>query len=268
MYTVAAVLTRAYAKEMVGIFTINALLILAYMSLWFLVAKSRKRLDAIDIAWGLGFVVVAWATLAQSPSFHSVLIANLVTLWGVRLAYHIQSRHKRTKEDRRYKEISGKWKGNFWLRAYTSVFLLQGVLVLIVGLPIMIAANTTIEGLGWLSYVGVIIWSTGFVIEAVADRELSDFLGQKDRPKIMQTGLWKYSRHPNYFGELVQWWAIGIIALQVNYGWIGFLGPLTLSVLIIFVSGIPPIERAKKDDKDYQKYKQQTSPLIPLPNRK
>jgi len=255
-------------NDLLQILLINVGLVLAYMTAWFLVAKSRKRIDTVDRAWGLGFVLVAWATLAQSPSFHSLLIANIVTVWGVRLAYHIHARHKRSKEDRRYQEITSKWKGNFWLRAYTSIFILQGVLVILVGLPIIVAANQPIQGLSWLSYIGVVIWSVGFVIEAVADKELSDFLKQIKRPKIMQTGLWRYSRHPNYFGELMQWWAIGIIALQVSYGWLGLIGPITLSVLIIFISGIPPTERARQNDKDYQIYKQKTSALIPLPNRK
>ncbi len=247
---------------------VNTLLIFVYMSGFFLVAKRRNRLDTVDIAWGLGFVVVAWATLFQNFSFHSQLIANIVTIWGIRLAYHIYSRHKGRSNDPRYDELSNKWKGNFWLRAYLSIFLVQGLLILLVSLPISVAANEALPGWGWLSIAGVIIWSFGFVIEAAADKQLGDFLKQKDHPKTLDTGLWQYSRHPNYFGELVQWWAIGIIALQVSYGWIGLIGPLTLSVLIIFVSGIPPMERARAKDKDYQAYKQRTSALIPLTKRK
>lgn len=239
-----------------------------YMTGFFLVAKHRKRIDTVDIAWGLGFVVVAWSTLFQNFSFHNQLIANIVTIWGIRLAYHIYSRHKVRANDPRYDELSSKWKGNIWLRAYVSIFLLQGVLVLIVSLPVTVAGNETLPGWGWLSIVGVVVWSIGFLIEAVSDKQLGDFLKQKNHPRIMQEGLWKYSRHPNYFGELVQWWAISIIALQVSYGWIGLIGPLTLSILIIFVSGIPPIERAKAKDKDYQVYKKQTSPLILLPKGK
>lgn len=247
---------------------INGVLVALYMTVWFLVARKRQRIDTVDIAWGGGFVVLAWATLLQAPSFRSQLIANIVTVWGLRLAYHIYSRHKGRSIDPRYTELSSKWKGNFWLRAYLSIFLLQGVLVMIVGLPILVATNRPLDNLAWLSVVGTIIWSLGFITEALADYQLSEFLKQKKRPKILQTGLWKYSRHPNYFGELVQWWAVGIIALQVSYGWLGLIGPLTLSVLIIFISGIPPIERAKSNDKEYQAYKKQTSPLILLPPRK
>lgn len=255
-------------NEAPQILLLNVVLVLVYMSAWFLVAKSRKRIDTVDIAWGLGFVLVAWSTLIQAPSFHSQLIANIVTVWGVRLAYHIYSRHSFSKEDRRYIELSKKWKGNFWARAYISIFITQGILLLLVSMPITVAANQQLNGWGWLSYAGVIIWSAGFLIEAVADKQLSDYLRKKKRPPVMQEGLWKYSRHPNYFGELAQWWAIGIIALQVSYGWIGLIGPLTLSILIVFISGIPPIERAKRDNKEYQAYSQKTSTLIPWPPRK
>lgn len=252
---------------MIQILIVNIVLLFLYMTGFFAVAKYRNRLDTVDIAWGIGFVVVAWATLFQAYSFRNQLIANIVTIWGIRLAYHIYSRHKGRKNDPRYDELSKKWQGNFWLRAYVSIFLIQGLLIAIVSLPIVVSTNDLLSGWQWLSIAGVIIWSLGFVIEAVSDHQLSEFMKQKNRPKIMRTGLWEYSRHPNYFGELVQWWAIGIIALQVSYGWIGLIGPLTLSVLIIFVSGIPPIERAKAKDKDYQEYKRQTSSLIPLPKR-
>lgn len=247
---------------------INALLLFGYMTIWWAVAYRRKRIDTVDIAWGGGFVLVAWATLIQAPSFRSQLIANIVTIWGVRLAYHIYSRHKGKGNDPRYTVLSSKWKGNFWLRAYVSIFLTQGLLALIVSAPITVAANEALSGLAWLSIVGTVIWSFGFIIEATADKQLSDFLKLKDRPKIMQEGLWRYSRHPNYFGELLQWWAIGIIALQVSYGWLGLIGPLTLSILMIFISGIPPIERARAKDKAYQEYKKHTSALILLPRRK
>lgn len=243
----------------------NSLVVFVFMTGAWLIARKRKRLDTVDIAWGLTFIVIAWASVIQNQTFASQLIANIVTLWGIRLAWHIYSRSKNKPNDKRYDELSSKWKGNFWLRAYVSIFLLQGLLALVVSLPATVSSNDLLPGWGWLSLVGVALWSFGFVIEVTADYELGQFLKRKDHPKIMQEGLWKYSRHPNYFGELVQWWAIAIIALQVSYGWIGLIGPLTLSTLIIFVSGIPPIERAKAKDKDYQEYKKHTSALIPLP---
>ena len=247
---------------------VNAALLLAYMTLWYLVAFKKRRLDVVDTVWGLGFVVVAWSSLLQHPVQRSLLIAVLVSLWGIRLAVHIWRRsQRRGSEDPRYSELSAKWQGNFWLRAYFSVFLLQGLLVWIISLPIDLEANRQINGLNWLSITGTLVWLIGFSFEAIADRQLTTFLRQQDHPKVMQTGLWRYSRHPNYFGELVQWWGIGIIALQVSNGWIGLIGPLTLSGLIIFVSGIPPIERRRQKDRAYRDYQQRTSVLIPWPSR-
>lgn len=250
------------------ILIVNALVLFVYMSLFFIAAKARKRIDTVDISWGLGFVAVAWSTLLLQQTNRSLLITVLVTIWGLRLANHIYKRSKTKGEDPRYAEISSKWKGNFWLRAYLSIFLLQGGLILVVSLPISLAANTQLDGLGWLSVLGAAIWLKGFIIEAVADKQLANFLKTKNHPKLLQTGLWHYSRHPNYYGEIVQWWGIGVIALQTSYGWIGLIGPITITILIVFISGIPPIERRKANDKEYQDYKRRTSPFFLLPPRK
>lgn len=250
------------------IWLINAVLIFLYMSLWFAVAYHRKRLDTVDIAWGPGFVVVGWASYLQQPSTVSLILAILVSIWGLRLAYHIWQRSKRHDvDDRRYQEIHDKWSGNTWLRAYVSIFLLQGGLILIVSLPIVLATGIKLAGNEWLVLLGIIIWLKGFAWEVIADGQLRAYLQLKQRPKVLDTGLWKYSRHPNYFGELLMWWGIGCIGLQASYGWIGLAGPLLLSILIIFVSGIPPIEKRRAKDAAYREYMRRTSPLIPLPPR-
>ncbi|MEK7599597.1 MAG: DUF1295 domain-containing protein [Patescibacteria group bacterium] len=247
------------------ILLINAGLLLAYMSLWFVIARSRQRLDTVDTAWGLGYVLVAWAVVIQEPNTISFLIACLVSVWGLRLANHIWRRSLKHDEDPRYVELSSKWRGNLWLRAYFSIFLLQGVLIWAISLPIVMASNPALIGWGWLVLLGSLVWLKGFCIEALADRQLRQFLSNKNRPKVLQTGLWRYSRHPNYFGELTQWWGIGIIACQVSYGWVGLFGPTILSILIIFVTGIPPIEKRRLKDPEYKEYKRRTSPLILWP---
>jgi steroid 5-alpha reductase family enzyme len=254
---------------MIGrILIINAGLLLIYMTLWWLLARSAKRLDAVDTAWGLGFVLAAWSVALQQPSGRSWLVAGLVSVWGLRLAVHIGRRSlKRGSEDPRYAELGQKWGGNYWLQAYFRIFLLQGALVWIISLPVVLAAGSPISRLGWLSAAGAVIWLVGFIFEAFADHQLADFINQKDRPKVLQTGLWRYSRHPNYFGEITQWWGIAIIALQARGGWLGLLGPLLLAYLIIFVSGIPPIEKRRQKDSEYRQYQSRTSPLIPLPPR-
>jgi steroid 5-alpha reductase family enzyme len=247
-----------------GLF-VEAVLVLVYMTLAFFIARIRNRLDTVDVAWGLGFVLIAWSIFLQKPNDHSLLLASLISIWGLRLSRHIYRRSKTKDDDRRYRELSRKWQGNFWLRAYCSIFLLQGLLVLIISLPIIVSANRSLHSFWWLSIFGGAIWLAGFVFEAIADHQLAVFLMQKNRPQVLQTGLWRYSRHPNYFGELTQWWGIALIALNVSYGWIGLLSPILLTVLIMFVSGIPPIERHRSKDPSYQLYQKQTSVLIPLP---
>jgi steroid 5-alpha reductase family enzyme len=256
-------------SEIVGtLLLLNAGLLFVYMTSWFIAARLRKRLDTVDIAWGLGFVVVAWVSALLRHSTRSWVIAVLVSIWGVRLASHIYRRAKTKQEDPRYEALARKWKGNFWLRAYVSIFLLQGLLILIVSIPIVMATNHQYRDWSWLTIAGGLVWLIGFAIEATADRQLAAYSRLTKRPKVLQKGLWKYSRHPNYFGELIQWWGIGIIALQTHHGWIGLFGPLVLSILIVFVSGIPPIERRRAKDLAYRAYQKKTSPLILLPQKK
>lgn len=253
---------------MVGrLLLINALLLWVYMTAWFLVARWRKRLDTVDTAWGSGFMLVAWAVAFQAGfSLPTTLVALLVTMWSARLTWHIASRSAKRSEDPRYKELSRKWRGNFWLRAYGSIFLAQGALVWMVSLPVVMAAGRPLDGLGWLLPVAAVVWLAGFVCETLADRQLAAFVARADnKGKVLDTGLWRYSRHPNYFGELVQWWAIGLIALQAAFGWIGLAGPLLLTILIVFISGVPPIEKRRRDNRAYQEYARRTSVLVPWP---
>jgi steroid 5-alpha reductase family enzyme len=242
------------------------LVLLVYMSIWFAVAKARKQLNYVDVAWGGGFVIIAWVVALSHPSARSTLIAVLVSFWGLRIISHLARRVFRSGEDPRYQEMSKKWASAFWPRAYLQVFLFQGALMLLVGLPIFMATGEQNGDLAILSVLGTLLWFIGFVIESAADSQLRQFLADEDnKGKVMDQGLWRYSRHPNYFGELTQWWAIGVIALQASGGFVGLLGPLTLSILIIFVSGIPPIERKKKSDPAYAAYMKKTSPLILWP---
>lgn len=249
------------------VYLISFVLLFIYMSLAFMVAKWRERLDTVDIAWGPAFVTVAWLTVGLKPSFRSWLIVALVSVWAIRLASHILQRARTTGEDPRYLELTKKWKGDLWANAYPRIFLLQGLLVWIVSLPVMVASDTLV-GWQWLTWLGLLVWLKGFVVETVADRQLAEFLQRTKRPKVLQTGLWRYSRHPNYYGEILQWWGIAVIALQASWGYIGLLGPLVLTFLIVFVSGIPPIEKRRAKDPEYKDYQRRTSALLLLPPKR
>ena len=255
-------------STLTAIFLISATLLFVYMSFAFFVAKWRNRLDTVDIAWGPAFVIVAWVSEIMQPSSRSLVIALLVSIWAIRLASHILDRARSHGEDPRYTELTKKWKGRKWPNAYSRIFLVQGFFVWVIALPVMMASRTGITGLKALLWIGVAVWLVGFVCEMTADRQLAAYVRQEKRPKVLQTGLWHYSRHPNYFGELLQWWGIGIVAAQASFGYIGLIGPLILTLLIIFVSGIPPIEKRRARDPEYREYQKRTSPLVLLPPRK
>jgi steroid 5-alpha reductase family enzyme len=238
------------------------------VTLWFLLSLAIKRNDVADIAWGLGFVVASFAGLYKTQNFTltALITASLVLVWGVRLSWHIGSRNIRKSEDYRYKAWRDDWGKWFVIRSYLQVFILQGFLMLVIVLPVLIIHTYSKDGLMPLTIIGVAIWLFGFVFESIGDKQLKNFLSNPDnKGKMMTSGLWQYTRHPNYFGEVTQWWAIGVIALSWQYGWLGLIGPAVITFLIVKVSGVPLLEKKYADNPEYQAYKKRTSMLIPLP---
>ena len=241
------------------------------MSVWFLISIIGKRNDVADIAWGLGFIVAAVTALSinHPVSFSAYIVTGLVVIWGSRLSIHIGLRNIKKPEDSRYNIWRKSWGKWFYIRSYLQVFMLQGLLMLIVVSPVLLIATFGTNGVKPLLIIGVIIWLFGFIFESIGDRQLKVFIGNPiNRGHIMMTGLWKYTRHPNYFGEITQWWAIAIIGLSFSYGWIGIIGAATITYLILKVSGVPLLEKHYEDNPEYQSYKQKTSVIIPLPAKK
>lgn len=247
------------------------LILLCYMTAWFFVAQIKRRNDIADIAWGLGFVLIAWSTfaLAQSPGVWALITNLLVTFWGARLAWHIGTRNRKKSEDYRYQEMRQRWGRWFVPRSYLEVFLLQGALLFLVAFPIM-SINQSDQGQStWLGILGVAVWLVGFLFETIGDWQLAQFIkNPQNKGKIIQSGLWRYSRHPNYFGEVVLWWGIFLISLSLPSGWRSIIGPLTITTLILFVSGVPLLEKKYAGRPDFEKYKRQTSVFFPLPVKK
>ena len=234
------------------------------MTGWFVVSVVKRRNDIADVAWGLGFVMLAWlAFYLGGYSARSLVVNGLVSVWGLRLAWHIFLRNRRKKEDYRYK----KWEGAGWpayVRSFVQVFVLQGVLMLLVVSPVIYVNLLTDSGWRLLDWVGVMVWLVGFGFEVVADWQLKKFLADKgNRGKIMREGLWGYSRHPNYFGEVVMWWGLFVVALSVPGGLVTVVGPMMITYLILFVSGIPLLEKKYEGRKDFEEYKKVTSVFIP-----
>jgi len=227
------------------------------------------RNDLADVIWGLGFIVIAWTgALAGGHLGHSwqvILVDGLVTIWGLRLAYHIGQRFRHSQhEDRRYQEQRKAWGGHQAWHSFINVFLPQGALMLVVSLPVTLVNANAPARLTWLVVVGALIWLFGFAYEATGDRQLKRFLADPaSRGQIMTLGLWHYSRHPNYFGEVTQWWAIALIALSVPYGWIGLVGATMITYLITRVSGVPLAEAGFAGRPEWERYKSQTPALIP-----
>lgn len=247
-----------------------ALIIFIYMLFWFCLSLLLKRNDIADIAWGLGFLVcVSYVYLFLGDVFgKSLLVLFLIALWAFRLSIHILIRNKGKKEDPRYQKWREDWGKWFLPRTFFQVFILQGALLLVVVLPAVTAVLFGGE-ISLLDYVGVSIWIIGFIFETVGDYQLSQFIkNPENKGKVLNTGLWKYTRHPNYFGEVTMWWGIWIIALSSPFAWLAIIGPATITFLILFVSGIPLLENRKKGDPQFEEYKKHTSIFFPLPPKK
>lgn len=240
---------------------------LSFLTLVFVYAHAKKRYDYIDVAWGPSLFIVTLMSYYIGPyAFKNVvggILALLVAIWATRLSIHIGLRaRRRTSEDPRYVALREKWKGNVAFNVYTRIFFVQALLATIVSIP-LIHINL-FDGNKWTYFAiaGIAVWIVGFMLETIADYQLQDFLKAK-KDTLMTKGLWRYSRHPNYFGELLQWWGFGIVALGVYPWWIGLIGPLTISYLIIYVSGIPAVEVRFQQKKGWQDYRSRTSILIP-----
>lgn len=239
-----------------------------WMTGWYVLSVIWKRMDIVDVAWGSGFVVVAMVTwLLGSGTTRSGVVVLLVIIWGLRLTSHLAHRLLHQSEDRRYVTFRQAWGRHTWWRSYPQVFLLQGLLMLMISSSV-IATVQPGSVWGMRDWLGLGIWVFGFLWEAIGDAQLVTFLRQPgSRGKVMMTGLWKYSRHPNYFGEIVQWWGIWIISLSVAGGLMTVFAPLTITVLILFVSGVPLLERQYRGRLDWESYRRRTSMILPWPPR-
>jgi steroid 5-alpha reductase family enzyme len=247
------------------------LIVLVYMTGWSFVALWRRRNDLADFAWGIGFVVAASAALLMKGTGtpRAWMVFTLVMVWGVRLAVHIGVRLRKHGEDKRYRNWREAWGAHWRIRSFVQIFMLQGVLLYLISLPVICIILSDQSAWTWLDSLGGILWVVGFLFEVVGDFQLKTFLKNKaNRGKIMQQGLWKYTRHPNYFGEVALWWGMYLIALSTPGGWMTIIGPVTISFLILKVSGIPLLEEEYINNPEFQEYARRTSAFFPLPPRK
>lgn len=242
---------------------------MSFMTVVFALSRKLSRTDIVDIAWGLVFIVIALTaiTINGGTSWPGWFIAVLIFIWGGRLTTHIYQRFRVSKqEDKRYVELRNKWPKNLLaLQIYTRIFIVQAIAALIISLPVIAIISSGFNN-WFIVAVGFVVWLKGFLVEMIADSQLSRFItSPKNRGKLMNKGIWRYSRHPNYFGEITQWWGIWIISLTTPYWLIALAGPILITILICFVSGIPPTEKAMSTKPEWKSYKQKTSVLIPWP---
>ena len=257
--------------DILPILTNVLIAVFIYMSFFYFLSILIKRADIVDIGWGLGFVLISTVSLLFQSIINDrmIIVFLLVLFWGLRLSGHIFLRNFKKEEDYRYQNFKKNWGKWFVIKSYFQIFLFQGLLMTIVSLPIIFTFSFPYYSLGIFDYVGVFVWLVGFTIEARADIQLKKFIylkkDGKTKTRFANIGLWKYSRHPNYFGEILQWWGIGILAVTLPFGYVSLIGPALITYLLIFVSGVPLLEKKFENDPEWEKYVKRTRKLIPLP---
>ena len=235
------------------------------IALW-AVSLQLKNASIIDIFWGLGFVVSFWLTYIQAPHNNHIvptLLGVLVTAWGLRLAIHILLRSFGKGEDKRYAKFRTDNGPHWWWSSLFKVFLLQGLLIWLISAPISIMQASP-NPIGLLSTIGLFVWIIGFVFEAGSDWQLMRFKSiPANKGKLLTTGLWKLSRHPNYFGDATQWWAFWLISVTQTTWWTIF-SPILITILLLKVSGVPITEKSmRRETSDYKDYIDTVPAFIP-----
>jgi steroid 5-alpha reductase family enzyme len=237
-----------------------------YMTAVFSLALWRKDNSVVDVAWGPGFILVALGSFFGDRGIEArhILVTLLVLVWGARLALHIYSRNRGRGEDYRYARWRKDWGKWFVPRSFFQIFMLQGVFLLVVSYPVLLVNHSTARGLSILDLAGTGVWLIGLFFEAVGDYQLRKFKQKaENKGKIMTIGLWKYTRHPNYFGEAAMWWGIFIIALTVPGGWTAAISPLLLTFLLLKVSGVAMLEKKYAGNSEFAAYARRTSAFFP-----
>lgn len=246
---------------------ISAIVIFIYMTGVFFLCAYKNDLSLVDIFWGLGFILVWFSSRLILPahSLRSFIIGTLVIIWGLRLTFQIAIRKIGKPEDPRYTTMRAGWGQHYLLKSYVMVFLIQGVALFVIAFPLFIVnSSNTQADLSTLDLIGIFIWLIGFCCETIADWQLYRFLSNPlNKGKILASGIWRYSRHPNYFGEICIWWGIFLIALSAPYGLAAVISPLLITYLLVFVSGIPPAEAQLENNPEFKVYQETTSILVP-----
>jgi steroid 5-alpha reductase family enzyme len=254
------------------ILLISAALIVAFMTAAWLFSLYKRDMSVVDGFWGLGFVAVThhWFFRLEEITPRQFIIAYLITLWGLRLAIYIFYRSRGKAEDPRYVAFRNNWKENTWYISYFKVFMLQGFLTLVIVLPSLFVMYDGSGKISLINIIGIALWTIGWIFETAADYQMLQFKkNPANKGKVMDKGLWYYSRHPNYFGEVCVWWGIFLISINgISLSLIGILSPILITYMLLKVSGITMLEQRYEGNDAYSIYKRTTSPFFPLPKRR
>ncbi len=247
------------------------IIIFVYMTALFLYALHKKDNSIVDVGWGIGFIIIALYSFFKAHLYlprHYIILAMIV-IWGLRISLHILCKNWKKGEDPRYALMRKKWGDHVVWRSFLQVFMLQGLVMFIVAQPILIINGSFDATIGWLDRAGICVWIIGFLFEVVGDYQLLTFIkNSKNHGHILTTGLWRYTRHPNYFGEATMWWGIFLIALSGHHGWTSIMSPATITFLLMYISGVPMAEASMKGNPEFKKYAQKTSVFFPwLPGK-
>jgi len=240
-------------------------------AIWVLSLVLRDS-SIVDIFWGLGFIAITWTLVAAGAGGltpRAWLMAALVTVWGLRLSLHILSRNWGRGEDFRYRAWREQAGHAWWWRSYFKVFLLQGAVMWLVALPVVaVVTRGQQAAFNWIDGVGVVMWIVGFFFEAAGDWQLARFKsGPANKGRLMTGGVWRYTRHPNYFGDSTIWWGHYLVAAASGAWWAVF-SPVLMTFLLLRVSGVSLLETTLRETKPgYREYIQSTSAFFPLPPR-
>lgn len=258
---------------MITLFSQAALIILVLVTLLWIWSVFIKNVSIVDIFWGLGFVVVnaLYVFMSGELNTRKILILALVSIWGLRLAIYLAYRNIGKGEDFRYKEFRRNYgPKRYWWFSFFQTFLLQGVLIMIVSLPLLgINSSASSGDLKLLDYIGIVVWLIGFTFEAGGDFQLARFKRDfANKGKVLNTGFWKYTRHPNYFGDSAVWWAYAIFSIAAGSYW-QIIGSIVMTLLIIKISGVALLEKTLNNTKpQYREYIEKTSSFFPWFSKK
>lgn len=246
--------------------TTLAVVLVLSVALW-LVSLRLGDASIVDIFWGIGFAIASWTAhvVGGVDSARGWLVCGMVTVWGLRLAAHLARRNLGHGEDRRYRAMREKHGGRFPLVSLGTVFVFQAVLLWVVSWPAQfVHVSGGRSSIGWLDALGMFMWAVGLAFEWVADVQLARFKASPaNRRAVMDLGLWRYSRHPNYFGNFLLWWGIGVMALAAG-GWWTLAGPALLTFLLLRVSGVSLLESTITERRPgYREYMRRTSAFVP-----